>query len=77
MIPARSTTDRGFVIYDEFTDTYGHEVRVQESSLATDTRVWVFASDGSAHLDIAQASRVRDALDTFIREAQAAEEAPA
>jgi len=74
MIPARSTTDRGFVIYDEFTDTYGHEVRVQESSLATDTRVWVFASDGSAHLDVA---RVRDALDTFIREAQAAEEAPA
>jgi len=58
MIPARSTTDRGFVIYDEFTDTYGHEVRVQESSLATDTRV-------------------RDALDTFIRGAQAAEEAPA
>jgi hypothetical protein len=32
----RSTTDRGFAVYDEFTDRYGHEVRVVESSLATE-----------------------------------------
>lgn len=72
---ARSTTERGFAIYDEFTDTYGGEVSVQESSIATDCRVWIFVrhyreTGGGAHLNIEQAKRVRDALDAFIRENQ-------
>jgi hypothetical protein len=38
-----STTERGFAVYDEFTDTYGSKVRVQESSSAEGPRVWIFA----------------------------------
>ena len=38
------TTQRGFVIYDEFIDLYGAEVRVQESSLATEQALWIFVS---------------------------------
>lgn len=74
----RSTTPRGFVIYDNFTDTSGSKVRVQESSLATAQCVWIFAErgeeDSSPHLDVEQARRVRDALDVFIRESEAEEE---
>ena len=70
----RSTTERGFVIYDEFTDAGGTGVRVQESSSAEESRCWIF-TDGSArgasgtpHLNVEQAKRVRDALGAFIRE---------
>lgn len=72
--PDRSTTERGFAVYDQFTDAYGSQVRVQESSSATEPRCWIFAAqrdDGessSPHLDVEQARRVRDALDAFIRE---------
>jgi hypothetical protein len=38
------TTERGFGVYAEFTDSYGSEVRVQESSSAEGPRVWIFAS---------------------------------
>lgn len=77
-VPARSVTGRGFTIYDEFTDTYGSQIRVQESSAAPGPRCWIFtaaAEDGdtvtaAAHLDVTQAERVRDALDAFIREAK-------
>lgn len=70
----RSTTERGFVIYDEFTDTYGGRVRVQQSSVATESRCWIFIETAEpvgtpgAHLNIEQAKRVRDALDAFISE---------
>jgi len=71
--PDRSLTPRGFVIYDQFKDTYGSEIRIQHSSAATRTCVWIFAdgeddSTSSPHLDVEQAKRVRDALDVFIRE---------
>lgn len=73
--PDRSTTERGFIIYDEFTDTYGNQVRVQESSAATCAKVWIFCNDGCfpakkemPHLNVEQARRVRDALDAFISE---------
>lgn len=77
--PARSVTERGFTIYDQFTDTYGSQIRVQESSAASGPRCWIFttAADddddtvtAAAHLDVTQAERVRDALDSFIREAK-------
>lgn len=45
--PNRSTTRRGYVIYDEFTDTHGSRVRLQGSPGAEGPRVWVFAE----HLD--------------------------
>lgn len=69
-------TQRGFTVYDEFTDTHGNRIRVQESSSASGVRCWIFASGKSAsenpspHLDIEQAKRLRDALDAFIRSAQ-------
>jgi hypothetical protein len=73
--PNGSATERGFTIYDQFTDTYRNDVRVQESSSAEGPRVWIFCNKGgysdltaSPHLDLAQAERVRDALDAFIRE---------
>lgn len=76
-IPARSVTERGFIIYDQFTDTYGSDVRVQESSAATAAKVWIFCNkhgfpqeSASPHLDLNQAKRVRDALDAFIAEQQ-------
>lgn len=77
--PNRYTNDRGFIMYDTFLDDYGADVRVQESSSAEDPKVWIFvrggstaskdkANDGQAHLDVEQAERVRDALDTFLKE---------
>jgi hypothetical protein len=74
-------TQRGFRIYAEIKDAYGAEVDVIESSAAQfegDDRgpwVWIFAkggeihnNDGSAHLDLRDAIRVRDALNVFIVE---------
>lgn len=73
-MPDRTVTPRGFTIYDQFTDTYGSDIRVQESSSAEEARVWIFATaaqsgaGASPHLNVEQAGRVRDALDAFIRE---------
>lgn len=61
-------TPRGFRIYTQFVDTYGKKVDVLESSLATESRVWIHAEDGSAHLNAEQARTVRDALDEWLRE---------
>ena len=70
-----STTGRGFAVYDEFTDTYGSTVIVQESSSPEGARVWIFCRHGGfpqkasePHLNVEQARRVRDALDAFISE---------
>lgn len=65
-------TERGFAIYAEFADSYGSEIRVQESSSAEGPHVWIFCRNVSApnmdpHLTPAQARRVRDALDRFLR----------
>lgn len=61
-------TQRGFRIYTHFRDRYGNEVRVQQSSLATESCVWIF-SDEDPHLTVEQAQVVRDALDEFIADA--------
>jgi hypothetical protein len=77
--PNRSTTPRGFDTYDRFSDSYGASVTIRQSSAASGPHVWLFIegggtvspshpNDGSAHLDVEQARRVRDALDTFIAE---------
>jgi hypothetical protein len=85
-VPQRSTTAHGFTIYDEFHDTYGASVRIQQSSAASEQCVWIFARGGQTllnkgldpnewpsdpHLDVAMAQRIRDALDAFIQEAAA------
>lgn len=46
----RSVTPRGFVAYDEFTDTYGSKIRVQQSSSAEGPRVWIFAEHAESRL---------------------------
>lgn len=73
MIPDRSVTERGFVIYDKFPAGHNSEIRVQESSSALDECVWIFcfADDGmiaTPHLNVRQAIRLRGALDVFISE---------
>lgn len=69
----RTRTERGFVIYDEIDTSYGHTVRVQESSAAMAPHCWLFVDDSprspgtySPHLTVEQAVRVRDALTAFI-----------
>lgn len=75
--PERPVTERGFSIYADFTDRYGHRVRVQQSSLATEDCAWIFCNRGerdpegyepSPHLTVEQARLVRDALSEFIAE---------
>ena len=74
--PDRSTTGRGFTVYDQFTDTHGNKVRVQESSIPTGPGCWIFTEAAASsmaaitvpHLNVEQARRVRDALDAFIGE---------
>ena len=68
--PRRGTTPRGFIIYDSFDDRNGNRVRVQESSAATEDCAWVFVGDqnAAAHLNVEQATWLRDALTVFIGE---------
>lgn len=47
---SRPVTERGFGIYADFTDRYGHRVRVQQSSLATEDCAWIFCNRGRRHL---------------------------
>lgn len=75
MTPNRSTTDRGFKTYDEFTCTYGNTCTIRQSSAALADRVWVFIEPGlvvpdarSLHLDRAGAERLIAALQTWIAE---------
>jgi len=64
-------TERGFIIYDRFTDRYGTEVVVQESSIAGEWCAWVFANnmhmeEPSPHLTVENAERLIAALQKFI-----------
>jgi hypothetical protein len=68
-------TSRGFKIYSEFTDSYGSKIRIQESSNAEKTCVWIFCnndtghfSDPTPHLTVAQAKQVIKGLQAFIED---------
>ncbi len=68
-------TGRGFRIYAEFKDSYGSDVRIQESSNAEGRYCWIFShrandqeTDFPPHLSITQAKRVVAALTKFIKE---------
>lgn len=70
-LPEEQVTPRGFSMYAEFRySPYRGEpeeiVTVQESSLATERRVWVGTTD-RMHLTEKDAAIVRDALHRFIR----------
>lgn len=72
------TNARGFYIYDEFKDSYQADVRVVESSSALGPRVWIFCEglnptsgdreDRSPHLNKEQATRLMEALQTWINQ---------
>lgn len=67
----RQFTERGFEDFTEFRDVYGSKITVRESSLATESCVWIFATDNpqikepSPHLNAEQAKMVADALYAF------------
>jgi hypothetical protein len=64
-------TDRGFKHYPPIRTTYGHDVKVYESSAAESPHVWLAVVGATesceAHMSVEQAERVRDAIDAAIR----------
>ena len=78
----QSYTPRGFAIDADFTqqDYQGSPERaftVQESSLATERKVWIGSGSDRAHLNEAEARMVRDALTEFLGDGDVAESHPA
>lgn len=74
-INVKSTlTDRGFRHWEPIPTSYGHEIRVYESSAASAPHIWLAVDGekaitdfpGTAHLTLDQAKAVRDALDEAI-----------
>lgn len=70
---SKKFTPRGFAIYDEFEDSYGSTIRVQESSNAEVDAVWIFTdnedtNNPSPHLSVSEAIQLRNALNEFIEE---------
>lgn len=65
-----SRTERGFALYVDMDLTPsgydGDRFTVQESSHATEHRVWVGLNNNRAHLTVEEAVRVRDGLTEFI-----------
>lgn len=66
-----SYTPRGFAMYATFehADYPGDETgifTVQESSLATEHKVWIGRNEHRAHLSVDEARTVRDALTEFL-----------
>lgn len=70
-------TERGFAIYGHITDSRGNRIRVQESSAADDSYVWLFLDARAGeenpvdqvepHLSVEQATELRDALNRFLK----------
>lgn len=72
---SQSRTPRGFAVYAEFehmpysSPTPGDGIfTVQESSLATERKVWVGRGNDRAQLSETEARIVRDALNEFLQE---------
>jgi hypothetical protein len=72
-MPEFTTDERGFEQYgDPIEADYGHKLWVKESSAADTPHVWLFIDPESAppgtspHLSLADAIRLRDALDCYI-----------
>jgi len=66
-------TPRGFAVYDQWHDSYGNQITVQESS-NIEGGVWVYIkkrgepkTDWAAHLNDTDVRRLRDALTLALR----------
>lgn len=60
-------TQRGFRIYKRTKDIYGKSLDVVESSLATDTAVWIFGADEAGiQVNREGAREVIDGLTAFL-----------
>jgi hypothetical protein len=63
-------TERGFAYtafeYQDYRSTPKRTFSIQESSLATERKVWIGADDERAHLNEAEARIVRDALTAWL-----------
>ena len=70
-------TPRGFQGYLEMTDLYDARIRVQQSSLAIDSAVWIFCDSSphmenpSPHLNAEMAKKVIAALQEFVDDVEA------
>jgi hypothetical protein len=70
-------TPRGFRIYRRTKDIYGDDVDVVESSLATDTAVWIFGSgDAGLHVNRTGAIEIIDGLTAFLAHTDGIEDLP-
>lgn len=63
----KSTTDRGFTIY-EGKDRYSKDFTIQDSSLAEEACIWLGGYEGRAHLTIEQVKEIIPILEKFVRE---------
>jgi hypothetical protein len=70
----RKTTNRGFAIYDEFTDSYGNHVRVQQSS-NIEGGTWIYTKkaddpdmDWTPHLNKRDLKRLIKALNQSLKD---------
>lgn len=73
--PAWETaTDRRFglteFVFRDYRSTPFRTFSVQRSSIATEHKVWIGVESDRAHLNVDEATRVRDALNAFIAEAE-------
>lgn len=68
-----TTTQRGFGFTEIMVADYAGQAEVpftiQQSSLATECKVWIGKGDARAHMNVAEATRVRDALNAFLASA--------
>lgn len=72
--PAGQANDRGFSVFggSEVNTSYGHAVRIQESSAANGPHCWMFIGESrrvdgfDPHLSLADAIEIRDRLTQFI-----------
>lgn len=64
-LPGSRVTRRGFATRTKFVDHNGSTVTIRDSSLATESCIWIFTT-GSAHLTVEHATWVRDALSEWL-----------
>lgn len=69
-------TPRGFRIYRRTKDIDGLEVRIQESSLATDQAVWIVVDDDAIQVNRTGAIDIIDGLTAFLAHTDGIEDLP-
>lgn len=73
-----TTTPRGFgfteILVADYQGQPPRPFTIQQSSLATECKVWIGTDGHRAHMSIDEAARVRDALNAFLASAWVTEE---